>query len=72
MTFEPVPLAMSVLASFVGLALFIYGRRASRVPQMVAGALFMIYPYFTSTWLPMLAVGAVISAGLWWMLWMGW
>src|SRR5215467_11606654 len=56
MSFEPVPLALSVFVSFVGLALFVYGRRSSRMPQMVAGVLFMVYPYFTPT-----AIGIVAA-----------
>ena len=72
MTFEPVALALAVFVGFVGLALFVYGRKQARAPQMVAGLLFMIYPYFTPSWLSTVLVGVAIGAGLWWFLWMGW
>lgn len=71
MSFEPNALFLSFLLSFVGLALFLYGRKQSRAPQLVAGLLFMVYPYFTSTFLSMLGVGALVGAGMWVAIWLG-
>jgi hypothetical protein len=72
MSFDPASLALSVFLGFVGLALFVYGRKQARVPHIVAGLLLMIYPYFTPTPLLTLGVGVAIGAGLCYLLWMGW
>ena len=72
MSLEPNSFFLSFVLGFVGLGLLIYGRKQARVPHLVAGALFMVYPYFTPTVTSMLAVGAVLGAGLWWAIWMGW
>ena len=42
------------------------------MPQLVAGLLLMVYPYFTSTAGEMLLVGAVIGLGAWAAVWLGW
>jgi hypothetical protein len=72
MSFDPNELLVSFVASSVGLVLFIYGKKQSRMPQLWAGVLFMVYPYFTpnATW--MLGVGVAIGVGLWWMIRSGW
>ena len=57
-------LMLSLVASGVGLAFFSYGKRAQRIPQLVAGLLLMVYPYFTPTTAPTVVVGRVIGAGL--------
>ena len=72
MSFEPNALFLSIVLGFVGLALFLYGRRTARMPHIVAGLLFMVYPYFTPTIEWTFGVGVAIGAGLWWALWMGW
>ena len=45
--------------------LFVYGRKQQRWPQLLAGILFMVYPYFTPGILPMLFVGVALGIGLW-------
>ncbi len=45
--------------------LFVYGRKQQRWPQLVAGILFMVYPYFTPGILSMLLVGVALGTGLW-------
>ncbi len=64
-------LMLSLVASGVGLAFFSYGKRAQRIPQLVAGLLLMVYPYFTPTTAQTVVVGLVIGAGLWLTLWWG-
>jgi hypothetical protein len=60
----------SLLASFligsVGLVLFVYGKRMERMPQLVAGALLMVYPYFVSdvTWMSGIAVALLVGLKL--------
>ena len=57
-------LMLSLLPSGAGYVLFTYGRKMSRVPQLLAGLALMIYPYFTGSIVALLAVGALIVAGL--------
>jgi hypothetical protein len=63
---------LSLALGFIGMGLFIYGKKQSRLPQLIAGAVFMIYPYLVTdpTW--MLLVGLAVAAGLWVALRMGW
>ena len=62
----------SLLISTVGFGLSIYGKKQSRIPQLVAGLLLMIYPYFVSDTSWMVVVALVILAALWWAVRMGW
>lgn len=48
MDFDPTWLALSLLISTVGLALFRYGRKQTRVPQVITGVILMVAPYFFS------------------------
>jgi len=72
MSFEPGALFVSFLLGFVGLGLFIYGKKASRMPHLIAGLLFMVYPYFTETTTSTVVVGVILGAGLWLATRMGW
>jgi hypothetical protein len=70
--FDPIWLFLSLFPSGIGFVLFVWGRKQRRWPQLWAGVLFMVYPYFTPTAMSMTVVGAVIGAGLWWALRLGW
>lgn len=72
MSFDPSPLFLSLVIGGIGFVLFVYGKKQGRWPQLVAGVLFMIYPYFTPSISTMLAVGAVFGIVLWWALRRGW
>ena len=72
MAFEPNAVLLSYLLGFVGLGLLIYGRRTRRGPHLVAGALFVAYPYFVQDTVWLLGVGAVIAIGLWYVVRMDW
>jgi hypothetical protein len=69
---DPAWLLVSLVVSGVGFVLFNYGRKAARTPQLVAGLIMLVYPYFVSTWLPMAIVAAVILAALWILVRLGW
>lgn len=43
---ESTNLTVSLLAGTVGLALFVYGKKQVRVPQMLVGLGLMVLPYF--------------------------
>ncbi len=52
--------------------LFVYGKKQERWPQLVAGLLFMVYPYFTSSVPALVAVGMTLAVGLWTATRLGW
>ena len=72
MTFDSTWLFVSLIPSGVGLGLFLYGKKQSRVPQLIAGLLLMVYPFFTDTLLSLVGVGLAIGAALYYMLQTGW
>ncbi len=65
-------LLLSLIPSGVGFVLFVYGRKQQRWTHVVAGLLFMFYPYFTTTVFSMSAVGLALGAGLWYATRAGW
>lgn len=69
---DPTWLYLSLVVGVVGLALFGYGKKQGRLPQMAAGLALMVYPYFVATTRSLLVVGVAICVGLWGMLQMGW
>jgi hypothetical protein len=56
---------LSLAIGSIGLALFLYGKKQARVPQLVAGAVLMIYPYLVSDPMWMFLIGIAVAAGLW-------
>jgi hypothetical protein len=62
---SPAALAAGFLVSSVGLGLFLYGKRATRFPQLLTGLTLMVYPLFVHGAVAMLAVGAVLVGGMW-------
>lgn len=72
MNFDPMWLFLSLIPSGIGFVLFAYGKREFRWPQLSAGLLLMVYPYFATTATSLVVVGALIGAGLWGALRLGW
>jgi hypothetical protein len=66
MSFDPTWLFLSLVPGGIGFVLLVYGKKEGRWPQMVAGLLFLVYPYFATTVLSLVGVGAAIGFGLWW------
>jgi hypothetical protein len=58
-------LLLSLLIGCIGVACFVYGKRQSRFPQMLAGATLAIYPYFVTNLVLMAAIAAAVLALLW-------
>ena len=54
----------SLAISAVGTGFFIYGKKQGRLPQLVAGLLLGVYPYFVSGLGWMLGMAAAILAGM--------
>ncbi len=55
----------TMLVSGIGFVLFVYGKRMGRLPQLATGLLLLVYPYFVSSVLWMLAIATVILGALW-------
>lgn len=72
MSFDPTWLFLSLIPGGVGFVLFVYGKKQDRWPQLTAGLLFMVYPYFATSVLSLVAIGAVIGLGLWYVVRVGW
>ena len=68
----PVWLFLSLFPSGAGFVLFVYGKKQERWPQLVAGLLMMVYPYFATTVTSLLVIGIAICGGLWLALRAGW
>jgi hypothetical protein len=70
--FSPSSLFASLIISSVGFVLFIYGRKQTRMPQLVAGVVLMLFPYVVPGALWMTLVAALILGLLWMALRAGW
>lgn len=64
MDFSAGSLFASLLIGSAGMVLFVYGKRMERWPQLVTGALLMVYPYFVSDVRWMLGIGTALVVGL--------
>lgn len=69
---DPTWLMLSLVVSGIGYVLFHYGRKQVRIPQLVAGVVLMVYPYFTPTTASLASVGVLIGALLYVVLRLGW
>jgi cell division protein FtsL len=65
-------LLASLLVSSIGFVAFVYGKRQSRYPHMLAGVLLSVFPYFVSNVPLMLGIAVVLCAGLWGAVRLGW
>ena len=65
MDFTPGYLIATLVISTVGFSLFLYGKKQARVPQLVAGCLLMVLPYFGGgAWL-LSGIATAVVGGLW-------
>jgi len=71
MTLDPTWLFLSLIPGGIGFVFFVYGKKQERWPQLVAGLLYMAYPYVATTATSLLVGGVLISAALWVALRMG-
>ena len=69
---DPTWLFLSLFPSGVGFVLLAYGKKEGRWPQLVAGLIFLVYPYFTDSVAALVGVGAALGLGLWLGLRSGW
>jgi hypothetical protein len=55
-------LLWGLLFSSIGFGFFLYGRKQRAAVPMVCGLAMMIYPYFISNVLALIAIGIVLAA----------
>jgi hypothetical protein len=72
MSLDPAWLFLSLIPGAIGFVLFVYGKKQGRWPQLAAGLLFMVYPYFATSLVSLMAVGAAIGFILWYAIRLGW
>ena len=72
MSFDGSSILASVLVSGVGFVLFSYGRKQIRFPQILAGIVLMVFPYFVPEVTYMFGIAVVILAALWGAVRFGW
>ena len=65
MNIDPTWIFLSLIPGGLGFVLFIYGKKQSRWPQMIAGLLLMGYPYLATTATSLTVIGVLICAALW-------
>ena len=65
MSIDPGLLFLSLVTSGAGLVLFVYGKKQGRWPQLLAGIVLMVYPYFVDTLALSVGIAAVIVATMW-------
>jgi len=72
MSFDPTWLFLSLIPGGVGFVLFVYGKKQGRWAMVVAGLVFMVYPYFTESIAALIAVGVILGVVTWAALRGGW
>lgn len=72
MAFDPTMLFLSLIPGGIGFVLFVYGKKQERWPHLIAGVLFMVYPYFTDSVMSLVITGAAFGFGLWYLVRLGW
>jgi hypothetical protein len=72
MVLDPWWLFLSLIPGGVGFVLFVYGKKQGRWSMVVAGLVFMVYPYFTESITALVGVGAVLGVLTWTVLRGGW
>ena len=69
---DPTWLFLSLIPGGIGFVLFVYGKKQGRWPYLVAGLLFMAYPYVATTVLSLTVGGVLLGGLLWFAIRLGW
>lgn len=72
MSFDPGWIMIELVVGGAGFVLFTYGRKQQRLPQLAAGVLFMVYPFFVSSVAGLIAGACLLGGGLWLAIRLGW
>lgn len=54
-------LYFSIVASALGMAYIVYGRRQAKIVPVIAGVLLCLYTYFVDGWLWLCILGAALA-----------
>lgn len=65
MSFDPISLLLSFCVSSIGFVLLQYGRKMGRPPQIMAGILLLVFPYFVPSVAWMLGIAGALLGLLW-------
>jgi 4-hydroxybenzoate polyprenyltransferase len=65
MSFDATTLFLGLITGGIGMVLFVYGKKQERWPHLVAGLLYMAYPYFVGSATGIIGVGIALGVGLW-------
>lgn len=57
-------LIASMIVSTIGFSFFLYGKKQQRAPQLLAGVLMMVFPYFVANAAAVLGIGALLTAAV--------
>jgi 4-hydroxybenzoate polyprenyltransferase len=58
-------LFLGLITGGIGMVLFVYGKKQERWPHLIAGLLYMLYPYFVGSAIGIIGVGVALGVGLW-------
>ena len=72
MNLDPTWLFLSLIPSGAGFVLFVYGKKQERWPHLVTGLALMVYPYFATSVLSLVGIGAALGLALWSAVRAGW
>ena len=65
MSFDTNWLLLSMVISGIGSVLVFYGKKQERMAHLLAGVIFVIYPYFVTNLLLMTLIAGMLGVALW-------
>jgi len=65
MEFTAAGMFAMLVVSTAGFSFFLYGKKQARVPQLVAGCLLMVLPYFVGSAVWMSLAAGLVMLALW-------
>ena len=72
MDFDAGSLLASFLVSSIGFVLLVYGKKMARWPQLATGVTLLAFPFFVSSAVWTLLIGAALCGVLWFAVRQGW
>jgi hypothetical protein len=72
MSLDPGWILLELVLGGIGFVLFTYGRKQARAPHLVAGILFMVFPFFVQGIAALVIGGVILGVGLWSAVRLGW
>lgn len=72
MSLDATDIFLSLITGGIGFVLLVYGKKQGRWPQIVAGLVYMAYPYFVTGLAADIGVGVAIGVALWLAIRQGW